>query len=150
MSNHRAPPGSYPLPANPNLGPPDHARGSRSPGIRAAPLPSERGYDLYGRDSPPRSGSHRDGYAPPRGRHEIPPPRIREASWEREGPRPREREFPRRDLDPEPEWDRRRGDEYRHFDGPAYDEYGEFEFSTYLTCRPFETASFALAVWTSW
>ena len=141
-------PTHHPLPPNPTLG---DTAGRRSPARQMDPPSNDRAGDP--REEFPR-GFTRGGFAPIPHRHPDlpttpadehqrhrsppPPPRIYERDHERERDPPRrhegrDREFPRRDLDPEPEQGRgsRNWDSYydRSGRGPPpphwEDDYGE-------------------------
>ncbi|KAK4686837.1 hypothetical protein P7C73_g3283, partial [Tremellales sp. Uapishka_1] len=107
MSNRDGPPQAlHPsLPPNPNL--------PANPTLAAKAFPAVNARSPAPPLSPPRGGFTRDGFAPIRNRHAD---RVEyetmvgpEMGRGRDGPREREREFPRRELDPEPErgWERR-------------------------------------------
>ncbi|KAK8844554.1 hypothetical protein IAR55_006401 [Kwoniella newhampshirensis] len=96
----------------------DQAGGPSATGIYPPPARPRSPPPRLDRDHEDRSGFTRGGFAPIPHRHSDLPPLPPPARYEREdhdrGRGMRDREFPRRDLDPEPEerWERREWDDY--------------------------------------
>lgn len=141
-------PTHHPLPPNPTTG---DTAGHRSPARQMDPPQAGRPGDP--RDEFPR-GFTRGGFAPIPQRHPEmppapaqehqrersppPPPRNYDRDFERDRDPPRraDREFPRRDLDPEPEMGTRSWDTYYERTGrggppPRDDDYGGSQSSKY-------------------